>query len=168
MKNYQELMYCFKAVTYETIISNLENCTISDNNNFSNIVIEELKQIQKNFLWDNEKVKNKQNTLRNDYKDAGLKSVDIEDKFTCLKCSWIKWLYTENFHASKIIPLKFINKLLRKKFKFHSYLDIPKNTLSYFPSLYKDIEQLWRKYYSNQSFLPSATVSQYLWFNSFI
>ena len=98
MKNYQELSYCYKAVTYETIISNLENCTISDNNNVSNIVIEELKQIQKKFLWDNEKLKNEQNTLRSDYKDGGLKSVDIEDKIICLKCSWVKWLYT--FHAS--------------------------------------------------------------------
>ena len=43
-----------------------------------NIVIEELKQIQKNFLWDNKKVKITQNTLRNDYKDGNLKSVDIE------------------------------------------------------------------------------------------
>ena len=32
-----------------------------------NIAIEELKQIQKNFLWDNKKVKIKQKTLRNDY-----------------------------------------------------------------------------------------------------
>ena len=34
-----------------------------------NIAIEELKQIQKNFLWDNKKVKIKQKTLRNDYND---------------------------------------------------------------------------------------------------
>ena len=43
-----------------------------------NTVIQELKQIQKNFLWNNKKVKIKQNTVRNDYKDDGLKSVDIE------------------------------------------------------------------------------------------
>ena len=33
------------------------------------MAIEELKQIQKNFLWDNKKVKLKQKTLRNDHKD---------------------------------------------------------------------------------------------------
>ena len=43
-----------------------------------NIVIEELKQIQKNFLWNNKKAKITQNTIRNDYKDGNLKSVDIE------------------------------------------------------------------------------------------
>ena len=53
---------------------------------------EELKQIQKKFLWDNKKVKNKQNTLHNDYKDGSLKSVDIKHKITSLKCSWIKRL----------------------------------------------------------------------------
>ena len=41
-------------------------------------MIEELQQTQKNFLWYNKTVKIKQNTLRNDYKDVGLKSVDIE------------------------------------------------------------------------------------------
>ena len=41
-------------------------------------MIEELKQIQKNFLWNNKKAKITQNTIRNDYKDGNLKSVDIE------------------------------------------------------------------------------------------
>ena len=40
-------------------------------------MIEELKQIQNNVLCDNKEVKIKQNTLRNDYKDGGLMSVDI-------------------------------------------------------------------------------------------
>ena len=34
--------------------------------------------------WDNKKVRTKQNTLRNNYKDGALKSVDIEDKMTSL------------------------------------------------------------------------------------
>ena len=63
-----------------------------------NTLIEELKQIQKDVLWDNKKVKIKQSTLRNDYKNGSLKSVDIEHKMASLKCSWVKQLYTENFH----------------------------------------------------------------------
>ena len=56
-----------------------------------NTVIEELKQIPKNFKI--KQVKIKQSTLRNDYKDGGeggLKSVDIEHKIASLKCSWVK------------------------------------------------------------------------------
>ena len=68
-----------------------------------NTVIEELKQIQKNLLWDDKKVKMRQSTLGNDYKDGGLKSVDIEHKIASLKCSWVKRLYTENFHEWRII-----------------------------------------------------------------
>ena len=135
---------------------------------FPNTVIEELKQIQKTFSWDKKKVKTKQNTLRNDYKDGGLKSVDIEHKIASLKCSWVKHLYTENFHEWKIFPSQYINKLSGKNFKFHSNLNVPKNTLSYFPSFYKDILKLWSKYYSNQPSLPSTILSQYLRFNSFI
>ena len=57
-----------------------------------NTVIEELKQIQKNFFVRLQKIKIKQNTLRNDYKDGSLKSVDIGHEIAILKCSCIKRL----------------------------------------------------------------------------
>ena len=44
-----------------------------------------ISNLGKNFLWDSKKVKIKQSTLRNDYKDGGLKSVDIEHKIASLK-----------------------------------------------------------------------------------
>ena len=56
-----------------------------------NTVIEELKQIPKNFKI--KQVKIKQSTLRNDFEDGGeggLKSVDIEHKIASLKCFWVK------------------------------------------------------------------------------
>ena len=71
--------------------------------NVPNTVIEVLKKIQK-FLWDKKKVKIAQNTLRSDCKDGGLKKVDIERKIAILKSSWVKRLYTENFHVWKMIP----------------------------------------------------------------
>ena len=112
-------------------------------------VVEELMEIQKNFSWDNKKVKIEQNTLCNNYRDGGLKSVDIEHKIASLKCSWVKRLYTENFHEWKIIPLQYVNKFFCKNFKVACNLNIRKNTLSYFPSFYKDILRIWSKYYSN-------------------
>ena len=71
----------YKAMAYEKTIFRKENDNfeiISNLKNCANIVIEELKQIQKNFLSDNKKVQIKQSTLHNDYKDDSLKSVDIE------------------------------------------------------------------------------------------
>ena len=111
-------------------------------------------------MWDNQNVKIQQSILRNDCKDGGLKTADLEHKIASLKCSWIKRLYTENFYEWKIIPLPYINKLFGENCKFHSNLNIPRNTLSYFPSFYKDILKLWTKYYSNQPSLPSTIVSQ--------
>ena len=97
-------------------------------------------------MLDNKNVKIKQNTLRNDYKEGGLKSADIELKIASLKCSWVKRLYTLNFQEWKIIPLQYINKLFGKNFKFHSNFNILKYTL-YFLSFYKEIPKLWGKYY---------------------
>ena len=61
-----------------------------------------------------------------------------------------------------------IYKLFGENFKFHSNLNILKNTLPYFPSFYKYTLKLSSKYYSNQPSLPLTIISQYLWFNSFI
>ena len=49
--------------------------------------IEELNEIQKKFLWSNKRCKIKHCTLRNDYKNGGLKNVDINLKIVSLKCS---------------------------------------------------------------------------------
>ena len=83
-------------------------------------------------MWDNKKVKIKQNTLCNDYQECGSNSVDIEHLIANLNGSWVKRLYTESFPEWKIIPLQYINKL------FDKYSN-PKNNLSLFPSFYKDI-----------------------------
>ena len=58
-----------------------------------------------------------------------------------------------------------MNKRLSKNFKFHSNLNTPKNTVSYFPCFYKDILKLWSRYYSNQPSVRSNIASQCLWFN---
>ena len=59
-------------------------------------IIEELNEIQKKFLWSNKICKIKHGTLCNDYKNGGLKNVDINLKIVFLKCSWIRRLYNES------------------------------------------------------------------------
>ena len=102
----------------------------------------------------------KQNILHNDYKDGGSKSVNIDHKIASLKCSWVKRLYTENFHKWKIIPLQYKNKRFGKTFKFRSNNITSKDTLTYFASFCKDILKLWSKYYPNLPSLPSSIISQ--------
>ena len=66
-----------------------------------NLVIEELKQIQKMLLWGNKKPRMKNDISCNKYKDGGLKNVGIVQKVVSLKCSWVRRLCNENFHKWK-------------------------------------------------------------------
>ena len=127
-------------------------------------IMEELKHIKHYGLT--KKVKIKHDTLCNDYKDGGLKSVDIVHKINVLKCSWIQKLYNDSFHEWKIIPLRYINRYSSKHFKFHSNLNISPNVLYNFPSYYKDTIQSWIKCFSHPPTTTSVIASLYLWFNS--
>ena len=60
--------------------------------------MEELNEIQKNFLWSNKKFKIQHGALCNDYKNGGLKNVDINLKILSLKCSRIGRLCNECHH----------------------------------------------------------------------
>ena len=63
--------------------------------NIPNIINDELEKIQKKFIWNNSTQKIKQEALRMDYKNGGLKNVDIRMKITSLHCSWINVLVLE-------------------------------------------------------------------------
>ena len=67
-------------------------------------IIQKLIDIQEKFLWKNGKPKIKHSTLIADYKDGGLKVVDIDSKFRALKLTWLKRLCDDNEHPWKIIP----------------------------------------------------------------
>ena len=71
-------------------------------------IINELKKIQKGFLWKNSTPKMKHETLCNDYKAGGLKNVDISNKIIALQCFCIRRLYDNSFHERKLIPLYLI------------------------------------------------------------
>ena len=126
-------------------------------------VIFELKEIQNKFLWSNKKSKIKHSTLCNDYKNGGLKNVDIELKIISLKCPWIRRLYNEVDHDCKMIPLNYIHNTLGKNFIFHSNLSIPIKTLIPLPRFYKDIIKSWCSSYFCSPNVPSSISSQYSW-----
>ena len=133
-----------------------------------NSVIEEVKQIQKTFLWGNKRVQIKHDTLCNNFTEGGLESMDIKHKISALKCSWIQRPSNKNFHEWKLILLRYIHKAFGKNFKFHSNLHIPSDLICTFPTFYQDIITSWCNYYTSPPTLPSTISSQYLWFNTFI
>ena len=69
-------------------------------------------------------------------------------------------------HNWKIISLALIEKFLGKGFKFHSNMKIENKYIRNFPKYYQKIIIAWFKDFSSLVDLPSAILSQYLWFNS--
>ena len=133
-----------------------------------NTTIEELTKIQKNFIWSNSKQKIKNLTLSSSYQDGGLKNVNIKAKIISLQCFWIKRLFDNNTHNWKIIPLGFINKYLGNDFKFHANLQIDNNYVKTFPKYFKEIITAWSRNLTCKPDIPSAILSQFLWYNNLI
>ena len=61
-------------------------------------IIKELNETQEKFLWPNKKSKIKHGTLCNNYKNGGLKNVDINLKIVSLKYLWTCRLYNKCHH----------------------------------------------------------------------
>ena len=133
-----------------------------------NTTIEELTKIQNNFIWSNSKPKIKNLTFSSSYQDGGLKNVNIKAKIISLQCSWIKRLFDNNTHNWKIIPLGFINKYLGNDFKFHSNLQIDSKYVKTFPKYFKEIITAWSRNLACKPDIPSAILSQFLWYNNLI
>ena len=126
------------------------------------VIIDQLKKIQKDFIWNRRHPKIRHSTLCNTHENGGLKSVHIPNKLTRLQCSWIKRLYDATTHCWKIIPAFSIRKKLGKNFFFHSNLSINPNKIKEFPIYYQNILTKWEKHFSSLPSLPSSVSSQCL------
>ena len=82
-------------------------------------IIEEIKNIQKNFLWNQS---TPYSTLCNSFATGGQRNVDINTKIAGLQCSWIKRLYDDSFHKWKLISVHLINTTIIPSFKCHPIL----------------------------------------------
>ena len=152
----------FKSLAISKIVY-LSLLTIVPNN-----IVEELKKIQKNFLWNFTAPKIKHSTTRMDYQNGALKNVDVFFKIISLQCSWFRRLFDNSFHQWKVIPLLFINKTFGEHFKFHSNLDFSDDTVKCFPSFYKSMFLNWKNFFYVNPCVPSCILNQVLWFNKFI
>ena len=92
-------------------------------------IIEQLKALHKNFLWNNRPPKIKHSTLIGEYYEGGLKDIEIETKFKALKLTWIKRLCDDSNHPWKIIPIKFL-KLKNHNLICHRNFSLDQTSLS--------------------------------------
>ena len=111
--------------------------------NQSQQTIQLIKTNMFNFLWDNKPDKIRRDIIIQDYKDGGLKMIDIEKFIKSLKSSCIKRILdTSNNGVLKNIYLKKINKFGGKLF-FES--NIKKNDIT--------------KHFSDETFLQNILLS---------
>ena len=131
------------------------------------LIIDVLNKTQRNFIWNWLNSKVNKSTINNNYKNGGLRNVNIAAKISSLQSSWIKKLFNENFHDWKILPLHIIHKSLGKKIVFHSNLKVNKKSTKSFLKYNREIINTWGSKFSCQTLVvPSAILSQFLWFNS--
>ena len=58
--------------------------------NVSQVVIDQLNKIQKDFIWKQKHPKLKLSTVCNTHENGALKNIHIPNKLASLQCSWIK------------------------------------------------------------------------------
>ena len=105
-----------------------------------------------------------------DYKNGGLKNVDIRIKIGSLQYSWIKRPYDSNFHVCfhiSVIPKYLISKTFGSMFKFHPNLDFKKDLLKQFPVFYRSIFNNWKTQFSTPE-ISSCILSEFFWPNRHI
>ena len=134
----------------------------------SKLLLDELDLIQKEFIWDSERLKIKHSILIADYSERGYKNVDIKSKLMSLKLIWIKWLLDDNFHTWKHLAKIFLISL-GYVFLFHSNLSLSDRCLrelKKLPTFFQELINLWTKTCSTEPNNIAEILSQSLWNNS--
>ena len=110
-------------------------------------VLDDLKSIHNEFIWDGKRAKIKHSTLIGKYEEGGFKDVDLQSKFTSCKAIWIrKMVNNMNFH-----PWVAVAIIILKDFGganiFHTNLSLSPRMQTYLqniPLFYKDLIITWQ------------------------
>ena len=126
--------------------------------------------MHKEFIWNGKKTEIKHSSLIGEYRDGGLKDVDIGAKIVSLKISWVRQLKDSNFHPWKVLANHLLSPVGGEAV-FHTNLcllerfrQIPNDL----PLFYKELVLTWEKYSVSKSLTVGQIVIQSLWNNKFI
>ncbi|MCU7800901.1 MAG: hypothetical protein KZQ70_12335, partial [gamma proteobacterium symbiont of Lucinoma myriamae] len=113
-------------------------------------IISELNKIFFKFIWKEKPDKIKRKILIQDYKDGGLRMVDVENFVNALKVSWIRRMITENKKYLKIFQTMY------PMFKdFQNYGE------SFFvQNIHKISNPFWKDVFSSYKYFLSKTAPQ--------
>ena len=148
----------FKSLAFSKIIF------ISYLSNVQNSILSQIEKLQKEFIWSGKNPKIKHSTLIADYEQGGLKDIDVKAKIKSLQLSWVRRLYSQNFHPWKNIPLKLIESTFHQNIFFPNAKITPPSIM---PQFYKQIFSSWG-ILSQDPITPVSILNQSVWYNSFI
>ena len=104
-----------------------------------------LKSLHREFIWNGKKAKIKHSSSIGEYRDGGLKDVDIDSKILSLKILWVRQLKDSNFHPWKVS----VNHLLSPvggEAIFHTILCLSerfRQRTNELPLFYKELVLTW-------------------------
>ena len=104
--------------------------------------------MHKEFIWSGKRPKIKHSTLIGDYREGGLKDIDIDAKFRSLKFMWIKRLNDSNFHPW-IAAASCLLSSVGGDTIFHQNLflsDTFKYKVNKLPQFYNQFVMLWKNF----------------------
>ena len=137
-------------------------------------LIDDLQKIHKDFIWGGRKPKIKHSSLIGEYKDGGLRDVDILSSFKSLKVSWIRRLFDDNFHPWKLFAEHFLRPI-GGKYIFHENLKIAKRVdglVKELPEFYRNLLSVWAQnlhiFITSEINHPTDILKQQLFNNKFI
>ena len=132
--------------------------------------LDQLRFIQKDFIWRACRPKIKHSTLIGDYTNGGYKDVDIESKFGSLKIIWIRRLLDSNFHSWKAIPQCVLSEvgiqsILHRNFKPS---EIWQRKIASYPKFYQGLISFRENASTKEPSNLREITSQTVWNNCFI
>ena len=130
------------------------------------IIVNKLKELQYDFLWNGKRAKVSHESLIGSYESGGLKSIDIPSKIKALQLSWVKRLYDNHEHPWKIIPKYLFNKyFMSDKIFFPNFQCTIPNKL---PNFYKNMIKNWSELSICEPITATSIFKQKIWYNRFL
>ena len=107
--------------------------------------LDQLRLIQKDFIWRARHPKIKHSTFIGDYTNGGYKDVDIESKFESLKIIWIRRLLDSNFHSWKAIPQCLLSEIGIQSISHSNFKpsEIWQRKIASYPKFYQGLISFW-------------------------
>ena len=137
---------------------------------YSKKFLDDLNEIQKDFIWRGRKTKINHTSPIGDYSEGGMKDIGIKAKLESLRIQWVKRLTNNNFHSWKIIPNVLLEDVGGVSL-FHSNLalsDACKLQIDNYPEFYKSVVHLWIKISATDPQSEHDILLQTLWNNKYI